>query len=117
MGEGRLLGLMLLLLLGYLPVPAVAVAVAVAAAAAAEKFLPASGGGGGEWEMDELVAVGELAVEGGGESGGLEGGGKSDGRNFSVFRRGGGNRKGAFKVFLSFCVNVVSFFLMSSFCL
>ena len=32
--------------------------------------------------MDELVAVGELAVEGGGESGGLEGGGESDGRNF-----------------------------------
>ena len=36
--------------------------------------------------MDELVAVGELAVEGGG----LEGGGRSDGRNFSIFRRGWG---------------------------
>ena len=50
------------------------------------KFLPASGGVGenaSERELDGLVAVGELVVEGGGESGGLEGGGdENGGRNF-----------------------------------
>ena len=80
---------------GYLPTPAVAAA-AITAGENGEKFLPPSGGVGeraSERELDRLVAVGELVVEGGGESGGLEGGGQSDGRNFSVFRRGWGKSK------------------------
>ncbi len=57
MGEGRLLGLMLLLLLGYLPVPAVAVAVAAAAPAAEKIFTGVRGGGGnGRWTSSSPLA-------------------------------------------------------------
>ncbi len=68
---------------------AVAVAVGVLAGAGGgggKKFYRRQGGGEGREAKrgaDGLVAVGELVVEGGGESGGLEGGGdENGGRNF-----------------------------------
>ncbi len=49
-------------------------------------------GGWGKRETDGLVAVGKLAVEGGGREGGGRSG-ENDGRKFSIFRRGCGKSK------------------------